>query len=573
LSACGGGVHLQLQLPPSLDLRSVGSLVVEVQGHAASPLGPAVSSRSERLTADGRLLITLDAQTLSQAASLGLDLRPTSSRPSITNVGACALDAAGGLIAVSHPVEVDFSPNLPVQPLTFACERAGCVAATNPPFQEVQGLNNDNLVPLAVSHFTSTDDTFVVAGAPTRLRGGMPTGAVFLFARAPRACPESPLLAARTIFGRPGDQLGAAAAGGDFDGDGLEDLAVSGLLADGSGVVYVVPNPVLTARSTIDLADSAQAASVWRIVGSGADGFGTALAFAALTKSPATDSLVVLAPSGQALRGDGHGLLYVLYGTAANLGQHALGVGYPLAIDGAVLRGAGAGTAMAGFVAGDANGDGRADVTVTYSSTLGGALAVVDGRLLAAAGDRRLADDGLLVSGTGDRLFGAAVAPGTFSGNNLERWNVVVGSPNEGKVLALTLPAATFWDETGEPLAPKTVNYKDARLNTLTVLGRAGFGNALVLGTLSGQVVKTLVVANEKLGQVAALRTPPAGTMWDLRDAAALAAASVATLVRADALDFGTVIRAGYTLADFIVGGKLVDQPRGLFAVYALPSQ
>jgi len=281
----------------------------------------------------------------------------------------------------------------------------------------------------------------------------------------------------------------------------------------------------------------------------------------------------VLAPSGKAGASDGNGLVYVLYGTAANLSQRALSVGYPLTADGVVIRGAGAGTAMSGLFGGDANGDVRADVTVTYSSTSGGAVAVIDGHLLATAGDRSLASDALVVSGTGDRLFGAAVAPGSWSGDNLQRWNLAIGSPNEGKVLAVTLTAATFWDSKGVPLAPRSVSYKDTRLNALTVLGRAGFGNALVLGTLAGQTANTLVVANEKLGQVAALRTPPSGTTWDLRDSGALDSASIATLERADALDFGTVLRVGYTLADLIVGGKLVDQPRGLVALYALPSQ
>jgi hypothetical protein len=564
-----GGARLSLQLPAQLDPQQVESIVVEVQGKTATRLGPTAPMPDESLTADGRLLISLDRSAFSFQSQFEVILRPTSSHAVTTGVGACALGPGGSLLAVARPIDLAFPANS-APPLQFACGRPDCLSATLPPYQEIDGEPGDNLTPLGLSHYTASDDTFIVAGAPTRTNGGAATGAVFLTARAPRSCPESVGLADRVIYGRAGDRLGQAAAVGDFDGDGLEDLAVSGSRADGSGVVYVIPNDVLLGAPVIDLGDDGQRAAVYQIDGNGADGFGASLAFAAFSKTTPAESLVVLAPTGTADPADGTGLVYVLYGTAANRASHTLQVGVPLAADGVVVRGAGPGTELQAMQVADANSDGPTDLVVSYSSKSGGAVGIVDSKLLTAGGERRLPVDALIITGTGDRLFGAALAVGPLvRADKTQTFDLIIGSPNEGKVIALAVTSA-LWQVGGVPPAG-AITYRDARLAAYTILGTAGFGNALLLGTLPNETANTLVVANDRLGQVAALRALPAGTMLDVRNAL-LNTGSVAVLQRADVLHFGSVLKSAKSLADFVVGGPLVDDSRGMIAVYALPS-
>src|SRR5262249_47033732 len=114
--------------------------------------------------------------------------------------------------------------------------------------------------------------------------------------------------------------------------------------------------------------------------------------------------------------------------------------------------------------------------------------------------------------------------------------------------------------------------HRDARLAELAILGRGGFGNALALAPLAGDTVNTLVVGNEKVGEVAVLRAPPLGATWDLRTSDQLAAASVVVLARTDTSHWGSALRAGYSLADLIIGGDLLSASRGVVAVYAVPS-
>jgi hypothetical protein len=562
------GAHVSLQLPAQLDPQQVSSVVIEVQGKTAMRLGPTATASDESLTSDGRLLISIDHFRFQ--SQFEVILQPTSPHPVTTGVGACALGAGGGLLAVARPIDLGF-PASAASPLQFACGRADCLPVTLPPYQEIDGESGDNLVPLTLSHYTTPDDTFMVAGAPTRTNGGAATGAVLLVARAPRSCPESVSLADRTIYGRAGDRLGLAAAAGDYDGDGLEDLAVSGNAADGSGVVYVIPNPVLLGSPVIDLGDDTQRAAVYQITGNGADGFGAALAFAPLQRTTTAESLIISAPTGSADPADGTGLVYVLYGTAANRSTRTLSVTVPLTADGLVVRGAGAGTELGTVLVADANSDGFNDLVAAYSSPKGGEVGIIDSKLLSGGGELKLSANALTINGTGDRLFGASLAAASLErADKMQTWSLVVGSPNEGRVIALAVTTA-LWQVGGvPPVAP--ISYKDARLAEYTILGGAGFGNQLVLGTLPNDTSNTLVVANDRVGQVAALKPLPAGAMLDVRNSFQLTSSSVVVLQRADALHFGNVLRAAKSLADFVVGGPLADDPRGMIAFYALPS-
>jgi hypothetical protein len=573
LYACAppSGVHLRVQLPPALDAARVASLVVEVQGDFTTRLGPMALGADESLTPDGRLLLTLDHTRYALTSTVDLVLDPATRDAARTSVGACAMSAGAGLLAGGQPADVTFSPDTvnPVVPLM--CERADCAIVDPAPFQEVQGGKADDLAAIGMSHFTSLDDTFLVLGAPSHVHTTASTGAVYLVARAPRSCPESTTVADRVIFGRPGDSLGAAAAAGDFDGDGLEDLAVSGVAADGTGVVYVVPNPVLSTGHTIDLADDTQLAKVVRVVGTPGDGLGAQLAFAPLTKSPAGDALVILAPTAAGAPGEGSGLVYVVFGTPANLAARSITASRPLAADGVVVHGVPAGGALDTLTVGDMDGDNVVDLVISLSSVAGGELALLSGKLFSAAGERSLATDAVRITGTGDRQFGDVLRVGALTRpSDGQVWRLAVGSPREGKVVLLA-PSSTLWDKFGAPLVA-SLSYRDPRVAQLTILGRAGFGSALAIGAAAAQPTNSLVVANAEVGVVAALREMPAGDLWDLRTSEALAVGSTAVFARSDVLHWGQSLRIGYTLSDLVIGGGLGGASHGVVAVYAVPS-
>lgn len=189
-----------------------------------------------------------------------------------------------------------------------------------------------------------------------------------------------------------GDKLGTAAvAAGDFNGDGIADLAL-GAPADGSGrpgAVYVVFGRAGGLPCPLDLT----APGVLRIDGSAADGqFGAALAAADVNGDGLTD-LLIGAP--------GESAVYVL---AGQRGAWPASVGSGAALRLAGPAGSGAGL---GLGAGDVNGDGIADVLVGTAVAAPAAGYVVFGRPGLAALDLATLD-----GSNGYALTGATAAPG-----------------------------------------------------------------------------------------------------------------------------------------------------------------
>lgn len=149
------------------------------------------------------------------------------------------------------------------------------------------------------------------------------------------------------------DRLGASgAAAGDFNGDGVGDLAAGAVTwssNEGTGRVYLVEGPISgrigveDAAATLDgeglLHNAGRSLSAGDINGDG------------------LEDLVVGAPGYDAL-GEGQGAVYVLYGPLSGTGS--------LAAADARIEGAAAGDALgtAVDVGGDSNGDGRNDLWV-----------------------------------------------------------------------------------------------------------------------------------------------------------------------------------------------------------------
>lgn len=110
---------------------------------------------------------------------------------------------------------------------------------------------------------------------------------------------------AKLVGAEPGDQAGAALAGGDFDGDGVGDALIGAMGAGAAGAAYIVFGPF---AGTIDL-DAAGAI----FVGEGpSDGAGSAVA-AGDFDGDGTDDVLIGALSQDAVADD-EGAAYVVYG-------------------------------------------------------------------------------------------------------------------------------------------------------------------------------------------------------------------------------------------------------------------
>ncbi len=214
------------------------------------------------------------------------------------------------------------------------------------------------------------------------------------------------------------DGFGRALAAGDFDGDGLDDLAVGAPNADvgavaGAGVVRVFPGSAFTVdwfagvrwhQDILGIADNA----------STGDKFGTALA-AADFDGDGYDDLAVGVPFDDYGSGVNAGVVNVIYGGSAGLTASG---------DQLLTQGSGATESEtndyfgASLAAGDTNGDGRAELVVGVpgEDAFTGALRAYRGTAGGLALFKILSAKVKGGAAAGDN-FAASLALGDFNGN------------------------------------------------------------------------------------------------------------------------------------------------------------
>jgi hypothetical protein len=307
-----------------------------------------------------------------------------------------------------------------------------------------------------------------------------------------------------------GDGFGSALAVGDFNRDGIMDLAIGSPGTSGGGAVFIVYGSRSGLRSTA--AQIWTEASISRSPTAG-DHFGAALAAGDFDDNHWTD-LAVGIPNKTAASNADAGAVAIIYGRTGHLRVRGNQLWDQSKLSaGSIAAGDLFGSALA---AGDFNADGFRDLAVgapgqTVSSNAGaGAVNVIYGRFggLNATNNQFWTVDGTNIHGNHNEnaQFGFALAAGDF--NDDSRTDLAIGAPGEdlssgtsnagavhvlmGSSSRLTTSNSQLWDESTDT-------------STTAPASGDGYGSVLVAGRFNASRPSDLAIGipNQTVGGTA----------------------------------------------------------------------
>jgi hypothetical protein len=433
-------------------------------------------------------------------------------------------DGDGQLLARASVVSATLSPTLRSSAaLSFQCVDASCtpvspasVDLTTPPQPvfTVSGAAGDQLTVLAVGALSDAlpkRDDLVLAASHKSSGGHDFAGVVYIFHGRDWSVPgfvssSAPEQADTVIIGREGDQLGSAAAIGDVDGDGVGDLLVTAIAANGpstgagAGAAYLFSGARLKNAKLIDLNDAATFAATPRIFGGNAqEQLGSSVALAHLSSSANADLILGAAGAAGGSAGAGAGRVYVFFAnTLLAAPNRELSAGNP--------------------------GSGDEDATIfgaTSQLPIGNSLAARDvaapvGAEIAVGNEYEDMGKGAVYVLTAARIMGATL-PRAFdlasssydlrvAGSQQAGWSVALadleGAGAPDLIIGSRMSSTVYVVPIATALAGSTPAALDLTSATeLAIVGPAGsgFGSALATGDLDGTGALDLLIGAPKL--------------------------------------------------------------------------
>lgn len=442
----------------------------------------------------------------------------------------------------------------------------------------VVDLNGDSIAELLVGSTGEAVGESTSAGIVHLLSGGAPEGSEAL-----RLSQQNAEIAGSA---EPGDEFGFAMAGGDFNGDGFNDLAIGvpgEAIGDrgNAGLVHVLSG----GADGIDF-DEDVVFTQGELPGvtEADDRFGASLAAADFNGDGLTD-LAVGVPNESVGELAGAGYVNVLFGTSSGL-ETASSVGFSQDdIGSETLAEEFFGQAL---VAGDFNGDGLSDLAVASPGENGGAgvvhvLTGSTGQFVSDAIVFVLAqgEPGLPGSAEAGDQFGAEMVAADFDGDGLD--DLAIGAP--GEALGDEIDAGLVLVLTGGQLGFESTLALHQGVLPGSTEGGDRFGEAMAGADLDDDGFADLAIGSpgESLADLSA-----AGSVFVLNGSATgLVIENAATAVTQTALPgspeagdrFGAELAAGDVtgdgIPDLIVGspGEFIGDVENAGLVHVIPGR
>ena len=342
----------------------------------------------------------------------------------------------------------------------------------------------------------------IVMGAPEADAPGSGEGGVFVFYGGSRLASDSSFDLATvrpdiTIWGaETGARMGRAVATGDFNGDGIPDLAV-GAPGEGDrfgrpdcGVVYVFYGQHGLQRG-IELFGGAVAMTTIR--GPVPNGYAGDSLAAGDVNGDGFDDLIIGAPVGPAFKDKETGAVHVVLGGPKFTPSAIIDLSDATQVDLRILGAAAGDQLGTGVGAGDINGDGKADILLGAPNAKFAPL-LFTGRAYAIFGRSFLAGttidlattpaDVTLAGQDDGAQLGASTVGGDLNNDGIDEW--VVGAPSADRTgQAYRILGRTVWSDLGVTAAATQGNRP----------GDAA-GTALAIGDVNGDGVGDLVMSS-----------------------------------------------------------------------------